>query len=179
MLLNVAISQLFPSNKLTFTKMDEPPAAPKGPVSGPSAPVAHLNLYLLTFSWVPLFFTCLLSMVSYHVLFGLIHILSWTGAASAVSGPTDPSGGFAVEAAAGVASCMSTHTTAIHSVPFKSDSLSAWDFECHDLVSFNGCMNLHEHALTQSLKGKMCSLSNPSNSGIWCLGMSLSVTKCC
>ena len=56
MLLNVAISQLFPSNKLTFTKMDEPPAAPKGPVPVPSAPVAHLNVYLLTFSWVPLFF---------------------------------------------------------------------------------------------------------------------------
>ena len=41
---------MFPSNKLTFTTMDEPPAAPKGPVPVPSAPVAHLNTYLLTHS---------------------------------------------------------------------------------------------------------------------------------
>ena len=46
----LSCSQLFPSNKLTFTTMDEPPAAPKGPVPVPSAPVAHLNTYLLTHS---------------------------------------------------------------------------------------------------------------------------------
>ena len=46
----LSCSQLFPSNKLTFTQMDEPPAALKGPVQVPSAPVAHLNTYLLTHS---------------------------------------------------------------------------------------------------------------------------------
>ena len=170
-------SRLFPSNKLTFTQMDEPPAAPKGPVPVPSAPVAHLNTYLLTHSH-----ECLSTMFSYNVLFDLIHIFSWTGTTSAVSGPTVPSAcGFAVEAAAGVASCIATHITAIHSPQrhsFKSHSISAWDFECHDLISCNGCMNLHKHALNQALKAT-CRLSNPSNSSIWCLCMSLYVAKAC
>ena len=74
--------------------------------------------------------TCLSTMFSYHVLFDLIHILSWTGTTSAVSGPTVPSAsGFAVEAAAGVASCILTHITAIHSPQrrsFKSHSNICW-----------------------------------------------------
>ena len=101
--------------------------------------------------------TCPSTMFSYNVLFDLIHIFSWTGTTSAVSGPTVPSAsGFAVEATAGVASCISTHITAIHSPQchsFKSHSNSAWDFECHDLISCNGCMNLHEtlNVMTSSL----------------------------
>ena len=126
--------------------------------------------------------TCPSTMFSYNVLFDLIHIFSWTGTTSAVSGPTVPSAsGFAVEATAGVASCISTHITAIHSPQchsFKSHSISAWDFECHDLISCNGCMNLHKHALNQALKAT-CRLSNPSSSSILCLCMSLYVAKSC
>ena len=173
----LSCSQLFPS-KLTFTKMDTPPA-PKSLLPVPSAPVAHLDTYSLMHSHEFHCYShrCFSIMVSYHVLFGLIHIPSWTGATSAVSGPAvPPACGFAVEAAAGVASCMSTHITAIHGVTSKSDSFFTWDFECHDLISCNGCMNLHKHALNQALKAT-CRLSNPSNSSIWCLCMSLYVAK--
>ena len=85
------------------------------------------------------------------------------------------------EKAAGVASCISTHITALLSPQrhsFKSHSISAWDFECHDLISCNGCMNLHKHALNQALKAT-CRLSNPSNSSIWCLCMPLYLAKSC
>ena len=114
----LSCSQLFPS-KLTFTKMDTPPA-PKGLLPVPSAPVAHLDTYSLMHSheFQCYSHTCFSIMVSYHVLFGLIHIPSWTGATSAVSRPAVPSPcGFAVEAAGveaiegGGASCQQTSPT--------------------------------------------------------------------